>query len=960
MKADARGSENQALKRARFAHYHRPCQARAWPDRHPRVCLEYPFNRGVINDDAPAADAHRAIVSPAPPWVLGSGSRMTGLGERLALRLGSGGFFAGVAALAAALTPAGAALAGPLPEDAGRGFVSLWSEPGPHPQAGGQVIVIPPGPPTVATPPQSTQTPPELARADLVNRPGRVEVILPLKERTSYLGDVTAGVSPDGMFDLSRDRVITLLEPLASQATLDVLRSREDPLTLDDLRAAGLDAVYDPALLEIVVTVPVDNRQRRTIELFAGGDETQRGRFERPATPSAWLSWRTALDFVHEGDDTGWVDPAFDLSGAVRMPGGVVLEGDAFWDSSADNDDAFRRQSTRFVYDQSDRVRRWELGDLRPASRGFQASPDIAGLSLLKSYNLLQPGRNIRPRGEGAFSLRQPGAVEVFVNGRLVRRLDLDAGAYDVRNFPFTAGQNDVQFVVEDRTGRREVFAYNRFFDQTLLEPGLSEYQLAVGVAAPFREGEPDYDTRQGVATGFYRSGVTDAWTVGVNGQANEDGGMLGVESVWGAGVGVIGTQAAVSQIDGRGGWALQLDYQWQNNPLEGQRQSFGVFMQSLSPDFNTIRLMTNAAVTAPRSTNTTAAELSFTYSRELGTDTVLSADAGHVWGRDGQEDGGRARLGVSRSLDGTSSLTIEAQYNERDFRGEKFGVYLTFSRRLGFGQFLRASHETRDERSRMSYQRSPVRGYGDFAVTADLDRTPGDTVFNGSVYRAFNRVEATLAHIAAYDEQGNEIRTQRSSLRLAGAVAYADGAVAIGRPIYDSFAIVDRHRTLSAAEVLVEPTPDGGAQARTDAFGPALVSEVASYSRRTLAIGVEGADPGYDLGTGSFDLLAPYRAGYLLTVGSDYSVSVLGVLVDRDLLPVALLAGRAIDLNDSEREPVELFTNRQGRFAAQGLRPGRWRIELGDVPLVYELVVPEGQTMLRLAEPLAPVRVER
>jgi outer membrane usher protein len=88
--------------------------------------------------------------------------------------------------------------------------------------------------------------------------------------------------------------------------------------------------------------------------------------------------------------------------------------------------------------------------------------------------------------------------------------------------------------------------------------------------------------------------------------------------------------------------------------------------------------------------------------------------------------------------------------------------------------------------------------------------------------------------------------------------------------------------------------------------------------------------------------------------------VSVIGTLLDRDMQPVALLAGRAIDLSDPERAPIELFTTRTGRFAAQGLRPGRWRIELGSPPLVYEFDVPEGETFVRLAQPLAPARAGR
>jgi outer membrane usher protein len=67
------------------------------------------------------------------------------------------------------------------------------------------------------------------------------------------------------------------------------------------------------------------------------------------------------------------------------------------------------------------------------------------------------------------------------------------------------------------------------------------------------------------------------------------------------------------------------------------------------------------------------------------------------------------------------------------------------------------------------------------------------------------------------------------------------------------------------------------------------------------------------------------------------------------------LLAGKAYQLARPEDHPIELFTDRKGRFAATGLKPGLWRIELGAI-YVYELDVKAGPTLQRLTAPLEPV----
>ena len=71
----------------------------------------------------------------------------------------------------------------------------------------------------------------------------------------------------------------------------------------------------------------------------------------------------------------------------------------------------------------------------------------------------------------------------------------------------------------------------------------------------------------------------------------------------------------------------------------------------------------------------------------------------------------------------------------------------------------------------------------------------------------------------------------------------------------------------------------------------------------------------------------------------------------EADALPL-LQAGYAVEVGGEHRR-VELFTNRQGRFAAAGLRPGQWRIEIaGTPPLIYDLFIPEtAKGVLRVGE---------
>ena len=146
--------------------------------------------------------------------------------------------------------------------------------------------------------------------------------------------------------------------------------------------------------------------------------------------------------------------------------------------------------------------------------------------------------------------------------------------------------------------------------------------------------------------------------------------------------------------------------------------------------------------------------------------------------------------------------------------------------------------------------------------------------------------------------------------------------------------------------------------QAKSGSLGAAVDGDLSAYSPRTLIYDVPNAPPGYDLGPGNVQITPPYKSGYHLEIGSDYHLLVIGRLLDGAGEPVSLLAGKAIDLRAPKRPAVTMFTSRGGKFGAQGLRPGKWRIEMPaeSGTLIYEIDIKDDPTgTVRLGD-LRPV----
>ena len=214
------------------------------------------------------------------------------------------------------------------------------------------------------------------------------------------------------------------------------------------------------------------------------------------------------------------------------------------------------------------------------------------------------------------------------------------------------------------------------------------------------------------------------------------------------------------------------------------------------------------------------------------------------------------------------------------------------------------------------------------------------------------NRADVRVSHYSSvdglsYGELQPELGRQQTSLRVGTAIAFANSKIAIGAPVKgDAFAIVYPHESIAGKEIRIGD--EENLRAVADGLGPALVTDVPAYRPGTIPIDVDDLPLGYSLGASAFDTLAPYRAGYDLQVGSSFSVSVYGTLLDATGAPVALLAGTAHAESNPGRQ-VQVFTNAAGKFGAEGLAEGRWIIEMpADTGVIrYVIDVPGSTTGL-------------
>ena len=254
-----------------------------------------------------------------------------------------------------------------------------------------------------------------------------------------------------------------------------------------------------------------------------------------------------------------------------------------------------------------------------------------------------------------------------------------------------------------------------------------------------------------------------------------------------------------------------------------------------------------------------------------------MGANARFSKGRDSNPDIHNYSLIGGWRISSRATLTAEARYTE-DSRGDEVSGFVTLTVRFGRNSSVRSEYDTRDNRARLSYQTLHGNGVGSYNVTADVERSDFGSNIGVNANYFTNRAELGFSHYGSFNGDFGDSNSQRSTFRFGTSLAIAEGGASIGRPIYDSFAIVKPHASLKNANVLVEPNPMG-VTAMSGDLKAATMPNLSSYSERVVTVDVEGAPVGTDIGQGSFKLFPSYRSGYVLEVGSDYYITATGAM---------------------------------------------------------------------------------
>lgn len=734
------------------------------------------------------------------------------------------------------------------------------------------------------------------------------------------------------------------------QQQLESYTAPDGTLNLRNIRQVGLQVSFDSSRLELQVQVPPELRSTTVLNM-PGEIPPEFATALPPSNFSGYLNMRGGYDLQWSGNEDNFNDFGgqplrLNFDGAINAHG-WVLEGSLNF--SDDDSSSWERDDISLIHDDLNSAVRYQLGDLSLPVQGYQQSIPMLGVTVARNF-ALQPYTVTRPISRFEFFLERPSTVEVFVNDQLVQTLQLDAGPQDIRDLPLNAGINGVQLVITDDVGQVQRLDFAAGVAGGLLAPGLQQFAYSFGFPSEVEGLSRSYDFSQPTLTLSHRFGAADNLTLGGYVQGDLTTQLIGLEGIWASTVGNFGWDMALSHDNQVGiGAAAQLYY----DLLTRGESSSDQRSLRLGAEYRSANFMT---LGEEEPSNPTSLDLSVSYSQLFFGDMRATVSGRYQFARDDASDGYNFALALSKPIGQNLTLNINGSYG-MNTSGEQqqrlfLGLTASFPSQRQFVNANTVLDSENNSTSRFAWSYSSPLNVGglDTSFTTELNsdnlRFVGQTRYRG--YRA----ELNFEQIVGLP-RGNEGSSANISRFTWGtALVFADGAFGWSRPINDSFALITRRGTAEDLLVQVNPGP-GGEIARADHWGAAVVP-LSPYFLSTLSLKAPHLPVGSELGPSEYTLFPTYRSGTRIRVGTEATVYLRGVLLDTQGNPLALRQGRVISLSDPDWPVGELFTNRAGRFAVTGLKPGQYEIRLyGVEDVVATITIPEDTTGVFDLEPM-------
>lgn len=736
--------------------------------------------------------------------------------------------------------------------------------------------------------------------------------------------------------------IIDSMKEIFSGDVYEKIKSKldsENRISFKSLNEIGIKTNMDLQSLNLGLTVDV--KDKKLTEVFVSNQRKKKDikDLKTPDPFSGFFNIRGTADFL--GDNLTNNTYNYNISTTTSLEAVLNFKGLIFETQYIRNENELnssvelRRSFTRFIYDDQERAVRYTLGDLVETSRGFQEINFGIGANFRKELTI-KPNLFRSSFKRHKFFLETNSKVEIFINGRLAKKLYLNQGPVELSDFPFISGENDVRIQVTDVFGNIKNLNYADINDSRILPKGFSDYSFTLlfprrstdTLGVEFDDETYDYDDVN--LNGYYSYGAFVDGVLGFDWQISNNRYLIGTEALYAQKEGIAKlnlAQSGNSDLD-LDGFALRFEYE---NLL---------FKDGSISDF---RLISGFEYKTRGFTRVSSIG-------ENPTEYIATVSVGQNF-----QNSVRGSLGFSKEWG------FDQGFN-RNFLTSNFGW--TFLKNFDFSANIRFNLDdtddstvlfslnwyapTNDQQSTTTYDpinetinsefvSFPIKNRQNFRtyVGGEVNDTSERALFGLDYFN--QRAEYRLAHSSAFLNTRGQ--TQSTQISFGTGFAFTNRGFSITRPIDDAFVLVGMPNRPKGYSVPIGRGVDSQ-RGEINRFGPASITNLAPYFTDRINLDIAQLPYGYILDKEVFSFHPSYRSGIYIRVGVGGEVSLNGSAVfAEDSSPAAYLTGNVYSVVDGKMgENIgQFFNGGDGSFSVEGLKKNDYILVFQSADVSYE-----------------------
>jgi outer membrane usher protein len=761
------------------------------------------------------------------------------------------------------------------------------------------------------------------------------------------LGDVEIQFEdPEKEVWVSKHDLETTLAPLILEDKWRRLRPAEsagESISLRELDRIGIHARFDERTLELICVVPLEIRRVQDVLLDHSGKSL--GLELDSTTGSGYLNLSALQGYTTTKDKSADHDPLEGQAELVQNLGPVTLESLNLYKEMEEH--PWERGDTSLAMDLEDRQTRIRLGDSTPLTTDYMTAMPAGGLHVYRQFGI-DPARPSIGLRSAIIQVTKPSWLEISVNRVLISKLRVPVGPLNLRNLPLLIGRNRVHIKLIDDFEKTEEFDVDLFFDNNFLGPGVHDFSYFVGRPWISQNRERQYQS-DGVASLLHRYGLNEFVTLGVDAQSFEAQRVAGAEIGLLTTLGSLQTNIASSRSENQEG---QADH-WR---FRSSEQEDGFFHRTrFLLDYEHRSSAFSLPSPSTPSLPDFASKVEGNFQTLIWPGKSLTYGAGYQWGQNGFQDSRFYRAGFQTALFKDFRLDISAIKTFRDQQSEEqWLLNLTWSEPV----HLISANVLQDSLNRqtlLSLHKSARRQNQDFSVDASLQKTDDLEQVNLRGDYLTSKADLLLQQDSSLRSESS---THQTRFGVATALAWAGGRVALSRPIRDSFALLSAREMPSEGKLRINPSSSQEAEAILQSDDSLVLPNLTSYQRSSVLIDSTTLPIGYSLGRETYRLRPRYRSGLFVDLGLTRQVYTRGQLLRANGKALAFADGQIFN-EKNQLVSEAFFTDAEGRFVLDQLKPGAYRIQLRETGWKHVPVqLPDAATELKL-DPITVIREE-